>query len=146
MSRSSIRVRIAYIVIILSYITILALILNTLSSDSDFGGEIGRLALIFGIASIGAGFLGGLIAPYSYSRLIKYIALTLGVVIILFVIIFFIIGNEIINTESWVIIIFVILFIVILIGTVVIVLVTTAGLFVCALLGSLIWKTLQYDY
>lgn len=146
MKKSSIRVLIAYIFIVIAYILIISLQIQNFSDELDFGGEIGKLVLIFGIASIGSGFIGGIIAPYSYTQLIKYIAISLGVIILIAVGIILILTDAAGDVSGLAGLIVLILLVVVVIGIVIVIAVTSAGLFFGAYLGSYIGKTFQEDY
>lgn len=147
MITSSVRVRIAYFMIIISYIGILILAFTVFGGIGEGEGfDVGKIALLYGGASIGSGLIGGLIAPYSYKKLFKYIAITLGGLFLLGGIIGLVMWSLTNATEGWEYLILLLLFIVIVIAIVVILIVTTGGLLLGALLGSLIGKTFQENY
>ena len=106
----------------------------------------GQLAASFLVISVIAGFIGGLIAPYSYGKLVKYIALTVGLIVLIAVVSFMLFGDAFWESEGLVGLLLFILLLVIVVALVVVVVVTGLGLFLGALLGSLIGKTFQEDY
>ena len=146
MKSSSIRVFIAYIAIILSYIGILFYASTLINESPNISNNLGGLIALFGLASVGSGIIGGLIAPYSYKALIKYLAITLCIIFLIAGILLAILGDFAFSEEGLAAIVLVILFVVLVVATVIIVVVTTAGIFVGALIGSMLGRTFQDNY
>ncbi|WP_457919361.1 hypothetical protein [Candidatus Lokiarchaeum ossiferum] len=144
MKKSSLRNIIAIIVMLVCNAIIL---ITQQSRFASIGDEIGAFAAIIAASTIISGFLGGLIAPYTFKKVILYIEIILVICVLVGGIILISLGQEIGSSgnpfaDLAIILIVVILTVAILIFGVV----SSIGFFLGAFIGSKVGKSFTSNY
>lgn len=122
-------------------------IITQQSRFASLGDEIGSFVAIIAASTIISGFVGGIIAPYTYKKVVLYIEIILAVCVLIGGIILTSMGQEIGNTgsalgELAIIIVIVILAVAILIFGIV----SSIGFFLGAFMGSKVGKSFTSNY
>ena len=144
MTKAFIRNLLATLTIIVVNVVILITQQNKFATIDD---EIASFAAIIFASTIISGILGGIIAPYTYKRVILYVEIVLALCVLIGGIILFAMGQEIGNTgsalgELALIIIIVILAVAILVFGIV----SSIGFFLGTFIGSKIGKSFTSNY
>ncbi len=115
--------------------------------SGNISEDIGSLAGTLAVSTTLSGIVGGIIAPYTYKRVVLYVEAILAIIVLIGGIIIFAIGQGVGTTDNAfaelaIILILVILVAAILIGAVV----SGIGLFLGAFIGSKIGKAFTHNY
>ncbi|WP_371805924.1 hypothetical protein [Candidatus Lokiarchaeum ossiferum] len=122
-------------------------LLTQQSRFASIGDEIGSFAAIIAAATVISGFLGGLIAPYTYRKVVLYMEIFVAIGVLVGGIILFSLGQAIGGTDNPFAELAIILLIVILVVAILIFgIVSSIGFFLGAFIGSKVGKSFTSNY
>ena len=135
---------IGFFVILLSYTALILYHLPEIPTNRP--EENGILVVFFGLTSIFAGILAGIIAPFSRKMMVKYIALIYGNLAVLIAIIILIFGEPLWEETDWIGLRVLIIIIMLLGTTFGVIFLTAGGVNFGASLGCKIGRKIQKNY
>ena len=144
MNKSSLRNLLGTVAIIVCNVVLL---LTQQSKFAAAGDEISSFVGLLALSAIFSGMVGGIIAPYTYKRVVLYVEGMLAGVILLGGIILLLVGQEFGNTTNGLAELgLIIIIIILLVGMVLGVIASGLGFFIGAFIGSKIGKKFTQNY